>query len=321
MHIDLEIQAAARGGVFTRGEVLATGYTDDDIKHLVRSGDWRRVRRGRFVTSDAWNAADEVQRLAMRCHACVVTGRRCVLSHETAATLSHLPVVLPHAAPVDDDLIHLTVPTPRGSRPRVRSRAHVAAVPEHHRALAHGLVVTSPLRTALDLARRYGELTGVVAADAALNRGAQLDELRDMVEETAHWPGASHTRRLAELTDAGSQSPGETVSRLIVAALGLGPVTTQARIEHGNRHADVDLLLGRLVIEFDGRSKYGDLRRFGRDRTPEELLWDEKQREDWLRSLGYTVVRLTWSDLWPPRREATIRMLREKFFLAERAPV
>ena len=31
-----------------------------------------------------------------------------------------------------------------------------------------------------------------------------------------------------------------------------------------------------------------------------EVLWREKKREDALRALGYTVVRITWSDLERP---------------------
>ena len=48
----------------------------------------------------------------------------------------------------------------------------------------------------------------------------------------------------------------------------------------------------KLIIEVDGKVKYatGD----------PEVLWREKKREDALRALGYTVVRITWSDLERP---------------------
>ncbi len=52
----------------------------------------------------------------------------------------------------------------------------------------------------------------------------------------------------------------------------------------------------RTIVEFDGMLKYrseGDLRA-------------EKQREDWLRELGYEVVRLTWADLAKPERVASL---------------
>ena len=317
VHIDLEVQAGSRGGVFTRGEAIAAGYTDADIKQLVRRGDWRRIRWGRFVTAAVWDQADELGRLAMRCHACVASGRACRVSHDTSARLQQLPVVLPGGAPTDD-LLHLTVPTPPGSRPRVGTRVHVASVPAEHCREVRGLTVTSPLRTAFDLARLHGELTGVIAADAALSMGEDPIELTSLVDGLAHWPGAAAARRMPALVDAGAQSPGETISRLLLRSLGLGVVETQVRFEGGGWNTTVDLVVGRLIVEFDGRVKYGRDRRFGQDRTPEQLLWEEKQREDWLRSLGYVVVRLTWADLWPPRREATLRMLAEKFWLAQR---
>lgn len=59
-----------------------------------------------------------------------------------------------------------------------------------------------------------------------------------------------------------------------------------------------DFLVGtRVLVEFDGRSKYGmDGRR------SEDVLWAEKLREDRLRALGYIVVRLVWADLDRPQR-------------------
>jgi very-short-patch-repair endonuclease len=59
--------------------------------------------------------------------------------------------------------------------------------------------------------------------------------------------------------------------------------------------ARVDFLVGdRVVVEFDGRVKYG------MDGRPEEALWAEKQREDRLRELGLVVVRIVWADLQRP---------------------
>lgn len=43
------------------------------------------------------------------------------------------------------------------------------------------------------------------------------------------------------------------------------------------------------IVEFDGKVKYR-----GDDGT---ALFDEKRREDRLRSLGYIVVRIIWADL------------------------
>ena len=62
-----------------------------------------------------------------------------------------------------------------------------------------------------------------------------------------------------------------------------------------------------VLGEFDGKKKYGELlRRPGQ--TAEDVLVDEKRREDRLRALGWTVVRWMWSDLYRP--EVLIQQLR-----------
>ena len=48
----------------------------------------------------------------------------------------------------------------------------------------------------------------------------------------------------------------------------------------------------RVVVEFDGKVKFAD--------GDPARLWAEKKREDRLRALGYTVVRITWADLERP---------------------
>ncbi len=54
----------------------------------------------------------------------------------------------------------------------------------------------------------------------------------------------------------------------------------------------------RTVGEFDGRVKYGRANPSGR--PPEDVLWDEKRREDRLRVAGLNVVRWITQDLRRP---------------------
>jgi hypothetical protein len=49
------------------------------------------------------------------------------------------------------------------------------------------------------------------------------------------------------------------------------------------------------VGEFDGKAKYGELRR--PDQDPVDVLFAEKLREDAFRDLGLRVVRWTWWEL------------------------
>jgi hypothetical protein len=63
-----------------------------------------------------------------------------------------------------------------------------------------------------------------------------------------------------------------------------------------------------VAVEFDGRVKYTDP---WRDRTPQQVLWDEKRREDDLRGLDIRVVRIADADLGPQwvRTETRLREL------------
>ena len=72
------------------------------------------------------------------------------------------------------------------------------------------------------------------------------------------------------------------------------PVTPQLVIPDGQVTWRVDLVVDgtKVVIEFDGLTKYA---------SSADLV-NEKRREDRIRALGYTVVRMTRADLRHPER-------------------
>lgn len=157
-----------------------------------------------------------------------------------------------------------------------------------------GLVVTSPARTVVDLARVGGVVAGVVAGDAALRGGlATVDELVAECERAGRGRGVRAARRTSGLVDALSESPGESLSRVRIAEWGLPAPVLQHEVR------DRDGLIGRVDFwwprhgvagEFDGRLKYGS--------DAPEVLWREKLREDRLRATGLRLVRWTWQDAW-----------------------
>ena len=61
-----------------------------------------------------------------------------------------------------------------------------------------------------------------------------------------------------------------------------------------------------VAVEFDGFVKYVDPRG---GRTPAEVAWEEKRREDEIRALDVRVVRVVQADL--PRLRAPAEQLRE----------
>ena len=96
--------------------------------------------------------------------------------------------------------------------------------------------------------------------------------------------------------DPGAESPGESRLRVLLANEGLPPPTLQATLvaADGEFVARVDFLFEdeRVVVEFDGQTKYGD--------GAAETVVAEKWREDRIRELGYIVVRVSWDGPRPP---------------------
>jgi len=142
---------------------------------------------------------------------------------------------------------------------------------------------------------------GVATADRALALGLDPGPLEAALERQARWPGTGRARRVAAFADGRAESAGESVSRVVLAELGLLPTDLQLPVVAGTR------LVGRVdfawpehktLAEFDGRVKYGRLLEPGDDAG--EAVWREKVREDLLRDLGWQVVRWIWSDLDRP---------------------
>ncbi len=148
-----------------------------------------------------------------------------------------------------------------------------------------------------------GPLSALVAADAALNRRLVTQEdLGAALEWARLHPRSAAVKGFVALADGRRESPGETRMAHALHLMGVA-ATPQAQITAPGFTAYVDLLVDGedVVLEFDGKVKYGrsadEPDPFGNRRTPQQVLWAEKRREDHLRELGYEVVRVTWEDL------------------------
>ncbi len=168
--------------------------------------------------------------------------------------------------------------------------------------MADGLVITSLARTAVDLARTLPYDQAVAVADGSLRAGADLGDLAECLEQAQRWHGSGQARRAIAVADGRSESVGESFSRIRISSAGLPEPVLQLEV-----FDDRGALIGRCDFawpahrtlgEFDGRIKYGRLRRPGE--TVEDAVHREKLREDALRDHGWQVVRWTWDDLWRP---------------------
>ena len=171
---------------------------------------------------------------------------------------------------------------------------HVAVVPDGQRTQVGGLPVTTLPRTVADCAMTSSPAEGLVIVDAALRAGLNLAEVSTLLEERVGCRGVRLARELLACADAGAESPGESCTRLIVLAAGLPRPTTQleVRTHLGRFRADMGWEAWRLLIEYDGRSKYAG--------AEQETFMREKRRADALMEAGWRLVRVTKEDLRSP---------------------
>lgn len=278
---DLARAAESRHGTFVRADAKALGLSDEALRRLVATEEVRRETWGGYVVKDGGDALAPL-RLACRQH--------------PDSCLTHQSALMVHGFStfgLELDRVHLAR-CPESDRARPRSRRKDLAVhvlpPGAVVRRVGGLPVVDPLTAGLQLAAA-GDLTAaVVALDQAIQQVPGRGEW--LARRCVAWnrrPGASRVLLLPQLVDGRSESPGETRSRLVAREMGLR-VTPQVWIDAGRKRFRVDLLDDSLplIIEFDGALKYDDDRR---------AAFEEKVREDALRSLGYSFARLTWADL------------------------
>jgi hypothetical protein len=286
-----------RSGSVLRREAIELGLSHDEIERLLHAGIWVRVRYGAYAPGDAWARMAPEER-----H--VVTAKAAQRSMTGVAVLGHTSAALLHGLPVwgvDLNEIHLVRGARhRGSRHESGVVHHAAALPDEHLVEVDGVLATTPLRTLADIGRTVGFESAVVTMDAALHEGmTSRDELIDLLVAQNDWPGSRAGLRAARFADGLSESVGESRGRVRFRDAGLPIPELQAEIfnELGEFVARSDWLFRehRTIGEFDGRLKMRLARQGGR--SPEDVLWEEKLREDALRSLGYEIVRLTWDDL------------------------
>jgi hypothetical protein len=292
------------GAVALRRELLLRGAAPDELTRDLRRGALVRVRHGAYTDAHTWLASSREQRHLLAARAVQASLQQpAVLSHATAALALGLPVW-----GVDLGAVHVTRPERAQARREAGVVHHRASLPDDEIVQVDGLLVTSPTRTVLDLARLAGLEPGVVTADAALHRGLTTTEgLLTMANARRDWPGSRVIGRVLAMANGLSESVGESRSRVMCHRYDLPPVRPQVEMWDGAvllGRVDLYIERWRTVIEFDGRVKY---RIQGLDDPAEiqEVLWAEKRREDSIRALGNAFCRLIWVDLDRPHETVT----------------
>ena len=293
----LRCWAQRQDGVFTTAQALRGGFSPDEVTAMVRRGDWARIRRGSYALGAQWRVADPATRHHLRVRAVTLSLRApAVVSHHSAAVLHGLRL---HEMPLG--LVHVTHPLGAGSGRRESDvHHHEAVTPDADRTQVHGMDVTTPVRTALDVARVSPTPTALALADGVLAAGATHAELLAMYERQLDWPGSRGASRVVALADGRSDSVGETLGRWALSAAGAPPDALQHEVstDLGVFRTDYAWVAQRVVGEFDGMVKYGRLLRPGE--STQDVLVRERRRELAIERAGWVVVRFTWTELQRP---------------------
>jgi very-short-patch-repair endonuclease len=157
-----------------------------------------------------------------------------------------------------------------------------------------GIPVTTPVRTALDLARIHPLDDAVVAVDQFLRPGLVfLDEVRTAAA-TRTGRDCRRVRAVLHLADGLAESPQETRLRLLLHRSTLPRPVAQHRIHVGDvfvARVDFGWPDARLAVEYDG-AWHGERQQVAKDR----------RRLNQVTAAGWRVIFVTAADLRHPER-------------------
>ena len=234
----------------------------------------------------------------MRCIAAHKTGLRGAFSHESAAVLWGLDL--------------MAVPTMLNVYSNAKSSSDRGRIRRHRSALDSGEVTTIPgtpipvttvTRTLQDCVRTMPFRNAVVLADSVMRQRLLTPEA--VTDTLTHLTGcgSSNGSLVVRAMDASSESAGESLTRCLLMEHELPSPMTQYPIVCEGRRYRTDFAWPelRVILEFDGEQKYVDYP--GRDRQ-------EAARDRALTRAGWTVIHLTWADIFQKEREVLTHLRR-----------
>lgn len=292
---------------FRYADLYDLGLSPPQLRSLVASHVVRRVLRGVYCRADLRDTIE----LRARCAALVLPDHA-VVSDRSAAWLHGVERF---------DLAELEVPPAlevvsvhghdRVRRPETLGGKRTLLPDEICE--VYGVRVTTPLRTACDLACLRGRGDALAVLDAFMRRhGLTQHDFHRMLPRFRGRRGVKQLRELVPLASPLSESAGESWTVVAIVDAGLPAPTPQVWVElpgFGRVRLDLAYPLLKIAIEYDGEEFHSSGASQQADRV----------RRDALRAAGWLVIVVRKTDFGRHRREVWLDELREA--LRERTPV
>jgi hypothetical protein len=272
---------------------VSLGMTPAQMRTLLAAGKLVRLRRDVIVGACHVQRGERDKRIAheIALRSWLLTFPDAVASHESAAVAGRLPLFELPVWPI--------ATRAQGAwRGGASGRIRIAPLPEHHLTVVADVPCTTTPRTVVDIAKSASLRHAAVIGDAALRAGTTPQQLLQMLDEVATWADVGRARLAIPFLDARSESPLESLSRVVMHEFELPPPDLQKLVQgaSGKWHrVDFYWEQWRLIGEADGKVKYLGVLADGP--SPEEAVWQEKQREGDLRDADYRFVRWNYAQM------------------------
>lgn len=282
---------------FTLADLPEMGLTRDGLRALVARGEVTRVLRGVYVAS---RVADLQSSRAAAI--ALVAGDHVVVSDLAAAWLHGISCY----EPTDLDLappLHVVSVAGHDRRRRPELLGGTRDLAPEDITTVEGVRVTTPLRTACDIACLRGRGRALATLDAFARTFDLVDS--DFALILPRYRGRRGCRQLRDLVPRISplaESPGESWTRLAILDAGLPSPTPQCWVDlpdFGRARLDLAFEHLKIAVEYDGEKFHGA------DRSHHDA-----RRRAALRRAGWHVIVVTKRDLSGPRLEAWLTELR-----------
>ncbi|TFC43410.1 hypothetical protein [Cryobacterium shii] len=296
-----------RSGLVLVRDIVGIEQDDRTLRRDHAVGARERIRRGAYVDDALWASMTPADRYRARILAAVRTRRRMpVVAFDSAAALWGYP-----RASAWPGVVHLIVNPESAARSKNGVTIHREGLEAGDVVEMEGILVTSPQRTLVDLARAAQFRDSVAAIDCALNperstnyNQVTKDQLLEAHERVVSPRGGRQSLKAIKFGNGLADNAGESESRVVIFELGFpDPVLQRQHVNPNGGHyfTDTEWPEYRTIGELDGRGKYLK-EEYLSSMSPGEAVYAEKIREDHLRAEGNVFARWGIPDIREPWR-------------------